>query len=136
MGGKRSDVDSEQIIYARWLDAGTKLGFVLLAVAFLLYVMGVIPGHVPPAQFPQLWSLPVDQYLKAVGSGTGWSWARHLGEGDFLSFVGIAVFATVTALACVRLVPEYLKHGSRALAWLALGEALVIALAASGLIGG
>ncbi len=136
MSEKRCDMDLEQIIYARWLDAGTKLGFVLLAAAFLLYVTGLIPGHMPPEALPDLWGLPAQRYLEAAGASAGWSWARHLGEGDFLSFVGIAVFAAVTAFACLRVTPEYLRRGERALALLAAGEAVVIILAASGLIGG
>jgi hypothetical protein len=126
----------EQRIYARWIDIGTKLGFLLLAAAFFLYMAGVIPGHIPPSQLPGVWDLPVDAYLQAVGSRAGWSWARHLGEGDFLSFVGISVFAAVSALAAMRVVPAYWRRGERAMALFALGQALVVVMAASGLIGG
>jgi hypothetical protein len=51
---------SEQHIYARWLDIGTRIAFVVLLLSFFVYVFGLIDPLVPHQDLVRLWSLPVD----------------------------------------------------------------------------
>lgn len=96
---------SEQHIYARWLDIGTRIGFAVLLVTFAIYAFGLLDALVPPQDLARLWGLPVDRYVQATGGPTGWGWLRLLGKGDYLNFVGIALLATITIVCYARIVP-------------------------------
>jgi hypothetical protein len=122
----------EQNLYARWLDAGTRAGFVALIVTFLIYVLGLMDPHVPPQELARHWGLPVDRYLEATGAPTGWGWLKFLGKGDYLNFVGIAALASVTVFCYARIIPVL----PRVQAVLAALQIVVLLLAASGLVSG
>ena len=95
----------EQHVYARWLDLGTRIAFVVLIVSFLVYLMGVLDPLVPVQELPRLWTLPVDRYVAATGAPTGWGWLGFLGRGDYLNITGVALLATVTIACYARIVP-------------------------------
>jgi hypothetical protein len=126
-------VPIEQKIYARWLDAGTRFGLALLVVGFAVYVFGVLDPHVPREELARLWTLPVDHYVAATGAPTGWDWLRHVGKGDYLNFLGISVFASITIVCYARIVPTLLVAGDRLQLWLAITQILVLLASASGL---
>lgn len=126
-------VPIEQRIYARWLDIGTRVGLAMLVVGFALYVFGVLDPHVPREELARLWTLPVDHYVAATGAPTGWDWLRHAGKGDYLNFLGISVFASMSIVCYARIVPTLLKEGDRLQGGLAIAQALILLAAASGL---
>lgn len=95
----------EQHVYARWLDVGTRIGIVLLLASFTVYVFGLLDPHVPPAELVRLWSLPVERYVATTGAPTGWGWLQHLHQGDYLNFLGVAVFTTITVVCYGRIIP-------------------------------
>jgi hypothetical protein len=64
---------SEQLSYAEVLHWSILLGFIVLVVTFLAYVLGWLPSYVPLERLPQLWGLSAAEYLKATGIPTGWS---------------------------------------------------------------
>jgi hypothetical protein len=120
----------EQTIYARWLDIGTRLGFGILFLSFLSYVLGVLDPHVPPHELPLLWGLPVDHYVAAAGAPTGWGWLALVVRADYLNYVGVALLASVTLAAYVRIVPLLLERGERLRAAIAALQVLVLVVAA------
>ena len=95
----------EQHIYARWLDIGTRIAFVALALGFLAYVLGLLEPLVAPQDLVRLWSLPVDRYVAATGAPTGWGWLQFLGRGDYVNFLGVAALASITLVCYARIVP-------------------------------
>jgi hypothetical protein len=122
----------EQAITARWIEIGVRLGFVVLAVTFALYVLGLVEPLVSPQELVRLWQLPVDRYVAATGAPTGSAWLRFLIRGDYLNLLGVAVFALV-ALACyARMVPLFLRQGRRTQALFAALQVLVLLAAAVG----
>jgi hypothetical protein len=122
----------EQAITARWIEIGVRLGFVVLAVTFALYVLGLVQPLVSPQELVRLWQLPVDRYVAATGAPTGSAWLRFLIRGDYLNLLGVAVFALV-ALACyARMVPLFLRQGRRTQALFAALQVLVLLAAAVG----
>jgi hypothetical protein len=123
----------EQDIYSRWLGAFVKLGFALLVLSFLLYVTGIVPAGIAPARLPELWGLPLDQYLAATHAPTGWSWLRRLREGDLLTLVGVAVLNFATLACYVRVLPVFARAGRRGYVAICLLQVLVLAAAAAGL---
>jgi hypothetical protein len=126
-------VPIEQRIYARWLDIGTRVGLAMLVVGFAVYVFGVLDPHVPREELARLWTLPVDHYVAATGAPTGWDWLRHVGKGDYLNFLGISVFASITIVCYARIVPTLLVAGDRLQLGLAIAQILVLLASASGL---
>ena len=111
----------EHLIYARWLDIGTRIAFVALALAFLVYVLELLDPLVAPQELVRLWSLPVDRYVVATGAPTGWGWLRLLGKGDYLNFLGIAALATITLVCYARIVPALPRlHAALALIQIAV----------------
>lgn len=121
-----------QRIYARWLDIGTRIGLAALVVGFALYVFGVLDPHVPPQDLARLWTLPVDHYVATAGAPTGWDWLQHLGKGDYLNFLGISVFASITIVCYARIVPTLFVEGERLQLALAIAQIVVLVAAASG----
>ena len=124
----------EQLLYARILDKGMKIGLAILVVTFGLYVFGILQPHVPVNDLPKYWSMSVHEYLEANDLGTGWSWLGNLGEGDLLNFVGIAFLAGVTIICYLAIVPSLIKKKDTAYVVLALVEVAVLVLAASGVL--
>jgi hypothetical protein len=129
-------VPDEQIIYARWLGWGTRLGLAVLIGSFLAYAFALIEPFVPVEALPQLWSLPVDRYLALSGAPSGWGWISLLHKGDYANFPGIAGLALITLVCYARLVPTLWRSSERLQAGLAIAQVFVLLAAASGLFAG
>jgi len=123
-----------QLRYALLLEWGTRVGMTVLVASFAAYLTGLMPAHVPLEQLPQLWSLPVGQYLGHTQSPTGWGWAALLHRSDALGLAGIAILAACSVLALLALVPMYAARRDKAFVALCLAQAFVVLLAASGVL--
>lgn len=119
--------------FARWVDLGTRAGFVLLVAGFLAYVSGLLPPHVPFEQLTRLWGLPFAEFARAAGTPTGWAWLAHIGRGDYFNYLGIALLASIVIAAYLRVLP-LLARRERVYAVIALLEVVVLLAAASGLL--
>ena len=124
----------EQKRYAAVLGFLMKIGFGLIVVTFILYLIGVPKPHVPLNEISKYWGLKGDKYLEAVGVEKGWSWVTRLGEGDFLNFAPIALLASITAICYLTIIPIFIKKRDMIYAVLAALEVIVLVLAASGII--
>jgi hypothetical protein len=127
----RADIP-EQDAYALWLGRFVKAGFALLAASFFLYVTGIVPAGIAPERLPELWGMPLDQYLAASHAPTGWSWVRRLGEGDLLTLSGVAVLNFATLACYLRVLPVFARAGRRAFVVICVVEIAVLAAAAAG----
>jgi hypothetical protein len=128
--------DEAETAYGRWLGRGTQAGLGALAASFVVYVTGILAPLVPLEELPRLWQQPVSQFVAATGAPTGWGWVARLGTGDYLNLLGVALLASVTALAYARVLSVYLRRGDRWHAALAVAQIAVLLLAASGLLTG
>ena len=126
----------EQITYANMLFYGCWSGLAIMVVTYTLYVTGILTPHIPLQKVPLLWSEPVGTYLELGQVPHGWGWTALIGQGDFLNFIGIVLLASMTLISYIPLVPAYLKRGEKGFALMALAEILVLAFAASGIVGG
>lgn len=127
---------SEQQVYARWLEAGTRIGFVVLTASFVAYVFGLLDPLMPPRELARLWNMPVDRFVAASGAPTGWRWLQHLARGDYLNLVGVAVLCLVTVVCYARILPVFSKQSDRLYAALSAAQILVLLMAASGVLAG
>ncbi|TVM19424.1 DUF1634 domain-containing protein [Oceanidesulfovibrio indonesiensis] len=78
----------------------------------------------------------VAAYSKITNSPTGWDWAKQLGKGDFLNFLPIAFLAVLTIICYFTLIPAYFRCKEYVYAGIVIAEIIVLAAAASGLVGG
>lgn len=135
MSGLPTPQDAEQLRYARGLDLGTRIGLVVLVLSFAAYIAGVGQPQVPVDRLPALWSLPVKDFLQASGMADGWGWLGQLGHSDVAGLAGIAILAGCSLPCLMALVPLYGRRGDRAFALLCVAQAVVLLLAASGVLG-
>jgi hypothetical protein len=122
--------------YAMLLDWGTRVGVLTLLISFAAYLFGLLPPHVPLAQLPSVWSLPVDTYLQRTGTPTGWGWLALAHKGDMSNLIGIALLAGCSLAPLLGLIPLYLKRRDHSYAVICALVATVVILAASGLLTG
>lgn len=132
MGLKRDP----QEIYARWLRVGAWLAFALALLALLLYAGGVLAPLVPLERLPQLWGLPVERFREQTGAPTGWDWIGYLRYGDYVGLAAVCLFAVLSLVCYLRVLPAFLRHGERLQAALVAAQILVLLAAASHLIPG
>ncbi len=125
-----------QSTYARWLDAATRICFVLSLAAFLVYVLGILPAAVPLEQLPQLWSLPAGRFAQLTAEPSGWGWIALVAKADYLNLAAVALFGLVTLACYARIIPLLLAAGERLEAAIAIAQVVVLAAAASGLLTG
>ena len=130
---ERPGVAEEQLRYARVLEWGARLGLIASVLAFALYVAGVLPGRVPLAELPTLWSLPLADYLQRSATPVGWEWITLATHGDFASIVGIAILSSVSVACLAAVLPIYARRADRVYAILCVLAIGVLVLAASGL---
>jgi Synergist-CTERM protein sorting domain-containing protein len=124
----------EQLRYARWLDWSAKVGLAALIIGFGAYATGLLPAQVPFDRMPELLALPLDRYLAATGTPTGWGWTTLLAKGEFASLIGIAVLAGCSALCLLAIIPLYLRRRDAVYAVACILEIAVLVLAASGVL--
>jgi len=137
-----TSANEEQILYAGILEKGMYFGLLLLLITFALYVTGILPAVVPLSEISQYWNQPVDKYLEAINHNflhwqhppTGWSWLKLIGRGDFINFIGVVVLSGITILCYLAIVPGFFRKKDKAYAIMAIAEALILSLAASGLL--
>jgi len=125
-----------QELYARWLDAATRVAFAASLVAFVVYAGGLLPSFVPLDALPALWHLPVDRYLAQTGAPAGWGWLPLLGYSDYLSLACVALIGVVTPACYLAVLPVLLRVGERVQAALVAIQVVVLLLAVSGALAG
>ena len=110
------------------------IALMVLIASFLVYAFALGDPHLPPQELPKLWAFPVDHYIAASGAPTGWNWVTLLHRGDYLNFIGVALFAGISAIAYARIVPLFLARGEHGRATIAVLQILVLVAAASGVV--
>jgi hypothetical protein len=123
-------MNADQLIYARWLEWGTRIALVVLTASFVAYALAIGDPHLPPQELPKLWAFPVDHYLAASGAPTGWGWLQLLHKSDYLIFVAVALLGLATVLCYARIVPILLAQGERWRAAIAIVQIVVLLAAA------
>lgn len=126
----------EQQVYARWLDWGTRIGLAALVASFFAYALGLLRPLVHLEYLPELWSLPLEEYLAHSGAPTGWAWVTRLAHGEPLCLAAIAVLSAVTLACYLRLLVRQWRSGARLHAGIALAQVVVLVAAMSGFVSG
>lgn len=125
----------EQVLYANILEKGMYLGLAILLITFVLYAFGIMKPYIPKAEIFRYWNQSVTDYLHMANIEAGWAWVGMLKYGDFVNFIGIAILAGVTIICYLSIVPTLFRSNDKIYAVLALLEAIILTVAASGILG-
>jgi hypothetical protein len=125
----------DQIIYANLLIIGVWVGLAVLFLTYAIYLFEILPVHVSRSLIPTVWDKGVAEYLEITRSPHGWGWTALLGKGDFLNYIGFALLGLMTLLCFIVLLRGYLRQKNWIFSMIAFLEILVLALAASGILG-
>lgn len=132
-----SDIASEeQLAYANLLDLSMRIGLAWLVTVFGIYVLGLREPHIPFADIPRYWSMPVHDYLEATKVPTGWGWLSLANKSDFMCFLPIAFLSGVTIACYIRILPILVAKRDGIFIAVAAAEIAVLVLAASGILAG
>jgi hypothetical protein len=125
----------EQILYANILNKGMLIGLLGLVVTFIIYGTGILEPKIPLEQVQNYWVMPVSDYLQQSGIHAGWAWLGNLGYGDMLNFLPIAFLSLLTIICYLAILPGLMRKKDTAYVVLVIVEILVLAVAASGILG-
>lgn len=125
----------EQIIYANLLLMGMVAGIIILVITYAVYLTGILPSHVGLDVISANWGKGIHEYLELTHSPHGWNWLFLLGKGDFINFIGFALLGLMTIICYLVLVRGYLRKKNWIFAVISILEIIVLAVAASGIMG-
>ncbi len=125
----------EQLLYANILNKGMLVGLLGLVVTFIIYGAGILEPKIPLEQVQNYWVMPVNEYLQLSGIHAGWAWLGNLGYGDMLNFLPIAFLSLLTIICYLAILPGLMRKKDTAYVVLVIVEVVVLAVAASGLLG-
>ncbi len=132
MALKASD---EQVLYANILNIGMLVGLAWLGISFILYISGILEPLIPIDQVQNYWILSVHEYLEQSGIQAGWAWFGNLKYGDMLNFLPIAFLSLLTIVCYITILPGLIRKKDTAFVVIAVLEIIVLAVAASGILG-
>lgn len=125
----------EQLRYANILFIGAWIGIFLMIISYIIYLGGILSPHVDPVLIAQNWDKGIDEYLHITHSPHGWAWLNLLSRGDYANFIGLTLLAVLTIFCYFFLIVGYRKRKDWAYFFICILEVLVLALAASGILG-
>ena len=125
----------EQVLYAKILNIGMLIGLIGLVVAFVLYASGILEPLIPLEKVQSYWILSVHEYLERSGIQAGWAWFGNLQFGDMLNFLPIAFLSLLTIVCYIAIIPGLIRKKDTAYFVIAFLEIIVLAVAASGILG-
>jgi hypothetical protein len=130
-----TQASEEQLLYANILNKGMAIGLLGLIVTFIIYGAGILEPKIPLEQVQNYWVMPVSEYLQLSGIHAGWAWLGNLGHGDMLNFLPIAFLSLLTIVCYLAILPGLIRKKDTAYVVLVIVEVVVLAVAASGILG-
>jgi hypothetical protein len=125
----------EQVLYSKILNIGMLIGLAGLVIAFIIYCTGILAPLIPLEKVQTYWILSVHEYLTQSGTQAGWAWFGNLQFGDMLNFLPIAFLSLLTIVCYTAIIPGLIRKKDTAYVVIAVLEIIVLAVAASGILG-
>ena len=125
----------EQVLYSKILNIGMLIGLAGLVIAFIIYCTGILAPLIPLEKVQTYWILSVHEYLTQSGIQAGWAWFGNLQFGDMLNFLPIAFLSLLTIVCYIAIIPGLIRKKDTAYVVIAVLEIIVLAVAASGILG-
>lgn len=130
----RSQIDPVQRDFASVLTWIVRIGLIVMLVTFGLYVSGIVDSSAPVDTIADHWELSASEYRTVTESEEGWRWITQIGDGATLAFAALAFFPLAIIVAMIIAAVLYAKHRLTAHAVIAAALALVLTVAATGLL--
>lgn len=121
-------------IYAQTLDAIGKIGLLLLFISFLIYAFGILEAQIPLHKLLSLCSLSASEFMSHNNYHGAWTWIKLLHKSDFLNYLPVAILASASFFANIRLLPQLTKEKDYKLAPICFIQIFIILLSASGIM--
>lgn len=135
MESLKPKASEEQLLYAKILNAGMLIGLTGLISTFVLYATGVLAPLIPLEEVSAYWEISVHEYLVESGISAGWAWINNLGYGDMLNYLPIAFLSLLTIVCYLAILPGLLRKKDMPYILICILEIIVLAVAASGILG-
>ncbi|RDD31203.1 DUF1634 domain-containing protein [Prosthecochloris sp. ZM] len=118
--------------YAGVLEKVSIGGLAASIIAYLLYVLHLMPLSVSVHDIAANWHLSSDELVAKGLASYGWAWAKHLPDADMLSLAAIGLL-TLTPVACLAIASlAFLKKRDYAYTVISILQILVLLVAVSG----
>ena len=125
-----------QLILATLYRYVTLIGFVIMAIAFLLYTTGLLPATVPAKEVGSYWHLESGTYATETATPVGWEFLANLSSGESLSFGSLGFMAVAIIVCLAIMIGVFFRKSNRLFALIAFLQTTVLVLAASGIVVG
>ncbi len=137
--GKNScDVDKVQLVYAKILETVSSIGFVFLAMGYLVYVLQLLPLSVPIDAIAANWHLKASDMQQKLHTPLGWSFTSgapaSLAQGDIISYLSIFYLAMATIACLVFAAVTFYREKNYIYTTIVVLQVVVLVVAATGLI--
>ena len=106
----------------------------VMVVTFLVYVTGLAPASVAPDDVAGSWELSASEVRQERPTDHRWAWITSLGDATYLSFSALVLFPASTIALTVVAGVLYLRRRVSVYAVLAFCQAVVLIVAASGVV--
>jgi len=129
-------IEPAQLSYATLLVWLVRSGLVSMSVLFVVYAAGWVPAAIPIGEVSTYWAMDASTYAVTAGVPTGWQWIRFLDDGGVLAFLGAILFPVSATIAALAAAAFFARHRVGVYALIALAEAVVLVIAATGVLTG
>ena len=122
-----------QLILARLYGIAAVVGLGFMAVAFVLYVSGVLDTRLPAGEVASYWHLDAESFADETGTAVGWEFLYHLNRGESLSFASLVYMALSVIISMTIMIVTFIRKKKLAFAMIALLQTIVLVIAATGI---
>lgn len=129
-----SHVDPVQEGFAKVLIWIVRIGLVAMAATFVLYVSSTVGSALPVDGVADYWHLDSAEYRDVTSGAQGWQWIRDIGDGSTLAFSALVFFPASVIVAVAIAALLYMRHGVGRYAIISVLLAIVLLVAATGVI--
>ncbi len=133
---KKHTVSRTQLIYAGIQHRIAIIGQIILALAFGLYILNVLPQKAPIEDIAHHWHLSAEEFNEKLDIPTGWSWVSYLDHSDIISYATIVFLALGTFFCLTGAAISFIQEKNVTYTIIVILQILVLLTAASGIVTG
>ncbi len=112
-------------------------GLTAIGLVALTFVASLIPGlptRIPVREVPRYWHMSAAQYVQSTHMRTGWGWIAGIGDVDVLNLASLALLGSTLIFCFLAASIAYLRERDYHYAIFCAADAVILLIAASGLL--
>lgn len=129
--------DRVHLLYAKTLDLVSHVIIAAMSVGYVIYLSGLLPLAIPVKTLAANWNVSAAQMQSRLHQPSGWSFLANPGgllQGDIISYMSVMLLALATMFCLAVAVAAYFRERKPLFFTIALGQFLVLLVAASGIM--